>query len=115
VGVDVSRARGLSAAELAPPASILRWILSGEFLRGPPMVSLLMRAATVSTDRELAAAREATDLLIMPQVEHIPIGDWRSFAPAARAGYEATVEGLQKAGPVTELRRKKQSQAGPTG
>ena len=77
VGVDVSRSRGLTAAEIAPPVSTLRWILSGDFLRGPPIVSLLMRAATVSTDRELSTARESAEFLAMPRVENIEIRDWQ--------------------------------------
>jgi NTE family protein len=104
VGVDVSRARGLTAEDMQPPKSLLRWILSGDFLRGPPMVSLLMRAATVSSDRELAAAREAAELLILPQVEHIEIRNWKAFDEAAQAGYDATVQALKGVGPVTELR-----------
>jgi NTE family protein len=65
-----------------------------------------MRAATVTTSREQAAAREATDLLILPKVEDIEIRDWKAFEPAVRAGYEATVLALKEAGPVTEIRRK---------
>jgi NTE family protein len=106
VGVDVSRSRGLTAADMKPPPSILRWLLSGDFLKGPPIVSLLMRAATVSTERELAAAREATDLLIQPKVDAIEIRDWKAFEPAVQAGYDAAVLALKEAGPVTEVRRK---------
>ena len=111
VGVDVSRSRGLTKDEIAPPASIMRWIFSGEFLRGPPIVSVLMRSATVSTDRDIAAGREATDVLILPRVEHIEIRDWKAFDPAVAAGYEAAVEALKLAGgPVAELRRRKLAQ-----
>jgi NTE family protein len=111
VGVDVSRSRGLTAEDIEPPASILHWITSGEFLRGPPIVSILMRAATISTDRELTAAREATELLILPQVEQIEIRDWKAFDPAVEAGYQAAVAALRDCGPVTELRHKKLAEA----
>jgi NTE family protein len=114
VGVDVSRSRGLTKDDIAAPTSILRWVLSGDFLRGPPIVSLLMRAATVSTERELSAARDATDLLIMPRVEHIEIRDWKAFEPAVEAGYAAAMEALKGSGPVTELRRNKMAQAAAT-
>ena len=108
VGVDVSRSRGLTAEEIAPPASTLRWILSGDFMMGPPIVSLLMRAATVSTDRELASAREATEVLVMPKVEDIEIRDWKNgYEPAVAAGYAAASAALKGSPPVAELRRLK--------
>jgi NTE family protein len=106
IGVDVSRARGLNAGDIVPPPSIWRWILSGEWLRGPPIVSLLMRAATVSTERDLQAAREATDVLIIPRLDRIEIRDWRAFEPAVEAGYAATKAALAKLDrPVTHLRQ----------
>ena len=113
VGVDVSRSRGLTAAEIAPPVSTLRWILSGDFLRGPPIVSLLMRAATVSTDRELSTARESAEVLAMPRVENIEIRDWKhGYEPAVAEGYAAMAAALKgAAAPVAELRRLKMMQA----
>ena len=81
--------------------------MSGEWRKGPPIVALLMRAATVTTGRDLAAAREATDVLITPKLEGIDIRDWRAFDPAVKAGYVAAsfaLEGLHMA--VTELRRR---------
>ena len=113
VGVDVSRSRGLTASEIAPPASTLRWLLSGDFLKGPPIVSLLMRAATVSTDGELASAREAAEVLVMPRVEDIELRDWKhSYDPAVAAGHAAMAAALKEAAaPVPELRRLKIMQA----
>lgn len=108
VGVDVTRGRNLTADDVARPSSVWRWILSGEWRKGPPIVGLLMRAATVSTGRDLIAAREATDLLILPKVDGVDIRDWKAFEPAVDAGYAATLAALDKLErPVTELRRKK--------
>ena len=107
VGVDVTRGRNLSADDVARPSSVWRWILSGEWRKGPPIVGLLMRAATVSTGRDLAAAREATDVLVLPRVDGVDIRDWKAFEPAVEAGHAATVAVLDKLEhPVTELRRK---------
>jgi NTE family protein len=113
VGVDVSRSRGLTASEIAPPPSTLRWLLYGEFMKGPPIVSLLMRAATVSTDNELAEAREQAEVLVMPRVEDIELRDWKhSYEPAVAAGYAAMAAALEAApGPVPDLRRLKIAQA----
>jgi NTE family protein len=71
-------------------------------------VSLLMRTATVSTGRDLAAAREATDVLIQPDVSKIEIRDWGAYDEAVEAGYRATLAALDKtAQPVPALRRRR--------
>jgi NTE family protein len=107
VGVDVSRGRSITADDVARPESVWRWIRSGQWRKGPPIVSLLMRAATVSTGRDLEAAREATDVLITPDLTGVEIRDWSAFEPAVEAGYRATIEALDQLDrPVTELRRR---------
>ncbi len=106
IGVDVTRGRSITADDVRPQ-TIWRWILSGDWRRGPPIVSLLMRAATVSTGRDMAASREATDLLITPSVEGVEIRNWRAFEPAVESGYRATKEALaQLKRPITDLRRR---------
>jgi NTE family protein len=66
-----------------------------------------MRAATVTTGRDLAASREATDVLITPKLEGIDIRDWRAYDPAVEAGYAATISALDALErPVQELRRR---------
>ncbi len=105
VGVDVSVSRGLTAKDMKLPGSLWSWLLSGDWRKGPPIVSLLMRAATVSTQRDLIAAHEVTDLLIAPKLEGVEIRDWKAYEPAVEAGYKATVAALEKLDrPVTELR-----------
>jgi NTE family protein len=107
VGIDVTRGRSITADDVARPASVWRWILSGQWRKGPPIVSLLMRAATVSSGRDLAASREATDVLVTPDVTGVEIRDWAAYDPAVEAGYHAMIEALDKLGrPVTELRRR---------
>ncbi|WP_308238213.1 patatin-like phospholipase family protein [Phenylobacterium sp. J367] len=107
VGVDVTGARSITADDVARPSSIWRWIWSGQWRRGPPIVSLLMRAATVSTGRDLAASRAAADVLVQPDVSRVEIRDWSAYAPGVKAGYTAMVEALDKLDrPVQELRRR---------
>lgn len=107
IGIDVSRGRSITAADVARPSSVWRWILSGEWRKGPPIVSLLMRAATVSTGRDLAAARDATDVLVTPELAGVEIRDWAAFEPAVAGGYKAMIEALDKLSvPVTDLRRR---------
>lgn len=106
VGVDVTRGRSITSDDVRSE-SVWRWILSGDWRRGPPIVSLLMRAATVSSGRDIAASREATDLLILPTVEGVEIRNWKAFEPAVESGYKAAKEALGKlAKPVTDLRRR---------
>jgi NTE family protein len=107
VGVDVSGERNITADDVARPESAWRWIRSGQWRKGPPIVSLLMRAATVSSGRDLAAAREATDVLIQPRTGDIEIRDWSAYAPAVAEGYRATIEALDRLDrPVQDLRRR---------
>lgn len=110
VGVDVTRGRSIGADDVARPASAWRWILSGEWRKGPPIVALLMRTATVSTGREITASRQASDLLILPDVAGVDLRDWRAFVPTVAIGYRAAcaaLDGLKV--PVTELRRRKRA------
>jgi NTE family protein len=107
VGVDVTRGRSITSADIVAPPSLWSWIFSGEWRKGPPIVALLMRAATVTTGRDLAAAREATDVLITPKLEGIDIRDWRAFEPAVKAGYVAAgfaLDGVHR--PITDLRKR---------
>ncbi len=107
VGVDVSTARSITAKDVARPSSVWRWIRSGQWRLGPPIVSLLMRTATVSTGRDLAAARDATDVLVQPDVSKIEIRDWKAYDEAVEAGYRATLEALDRVKrPVPHLRRR---------
>ncbi len=107
VGVDVTRGRSITSDDVYRPPSIWSWIASGDWRKGPPIVALLMRAATVTTGRDLAASREASDVLITPKLEGIDIRDWRAFEPAVKAGYVAaslTLDALNR--PVAGLRRR---------
>jgi NTE family protein len=107
IGVDVTLGRNITAAQVARPESIWRWILSGQWRNGPPIVSLLLRAGTVSTARDLAAAREATDVLVTPRMDNVEIRDWDAYEPAVAAGELATQQALAKlTRPVADLRRR---------
>jgi len=108
VGVDVTRGRSITAKDVFRPPSFWRWIWSGEWRRGPPIVGLLMRAATVTSGRDLAAAREASDVLITPKLEGVDIRNWQAYDPAVEAGYAAACavfDTLKR--PVTDLRRRR--------
>jgi NTE family protein len=108
VGVDVTQGRSITADDVARPASVWRWFWSGEWRKGPPIVSLLMRTATVSTSRDINAAREATDVLVLPDVSKVEIRDFAAYDPGVAEGYRATLEALDKLSqPVQTLRRRR--------
>ncbi len=108
IGSDVSQTRGVNAEQLENPPSWWRWIISGAWRQGPPIVSILMRAATLSTSAELAEARAQTDVLIMPRPDGIDIREWKAFEPTVQAGQRAAEEALAAIkGPVEALRRPK--------
>ncbi|HEV2533731.1 patatin-like phospholipase family protein [Phenylobacterium sp.] len=114
VGVDVTSGRSITADDVARPSSVWRWLWSGQWRKGPPIVSVLMRAATVSTGADHAASRAATDVLVLPDVADIEIRDWSAFAPAVAEGYRAMIEALDKLDrPVEDLRRRASLQDPP--
>jgi NTE family protein len=93
VGIDVTRAKGLTVDEVRRP-SFWPWLFSGAWRKGPPVVSVLMRSATIMTGRDIEAARLASDLYIAPDVGDVEIRDWRAFEPAVQAGYEGAAQAL---------------------
>ncbi|HEY5071416.1 MAG TPA: patatin-like phospholipase family protein [Caulobacteraceae bacterium] len=114
VGVDVTLGRSIDAHDVTV-ASLWRWLVAGDWRKGPPIVSLLMRAATMSGARDLAISRRACDVLIQPIVDDIEIRDWRAYGRAAAAGERAAAETLDRlAGDVVDLRRRsRRSLPGP--
>jgi NTE family protein len=106
VGIDVTRGRSIEASDLTGPTSIMRWLASGGWRNGAPIVSVLMRSATVTAYHQMAAAHELTDLLIQPQLDDIEIRDWKAYDPAVAEGRRAALSALAALpGPVADLRR----------
>ncbi|KPF81081.1 cyclic nucleotide-binding protein [Brevundimonas sp. AAP58] len=95
IGVDMSQARGVDPHALENPPSWWRWIASGAWKKGPPIVSILMRSATITTDAEMDDTRAEADLLILPMPEGSDIRDWKVYDPVVEAGRRATVEALE--------------------
>ncbi len=108
IGVDVAVAKALTPEDVKAPASLLRWFLSGEWRKGPPVVSVLMRSATVSSARDQSSIRDACDLLVIPKVEGVELRDWKAFVPAVESGHAAmtaTLRGLDQ--PLIDLCRRR--------
>ncbi len=90
IGVDVASAVGLKAGDLRLRPSGWRWFASGAWLRGPPIVSVLIRSATLPSVASMALTRD--DLFVIaPEVEDIGLQDWKTYDTAVAAGYEAAM------------------------
>ena len=76
------------------------------------LAAILAISQKMNSERDLGAlldliAREATDVLILPEVDNIEIRNWKGFEPAVEAGYRAANEVLDKlTHPVIDLRRR---------
>lgn len=95
LGIDVSQVRGLDAAEFVEPPGFFSWIMKHGIHNAPPIASLLMRTATLSTSN-LDARRSDADILILPEMDDIDLRDWKAFDRATEAGYTATVKALDQ-------------------
>lgn len=114
IGVDMSQARGVDPHALENPPSWWRWIASGAWKKGPPIVSILMRSATITTDAEMDDTRAEADLLILPMPEGSDIRDWKVYDPVVEAGRKAAVEALEAMeAPLARCRRRPVADAAP--
>lgn len=105
VGVDMSQTRGVDPETLQNPPSWWKWVLSGAWKRGPPIVSVLMRSATLSTDAEMEQARAQADVLVLPDPGGADIRDWKVYDQPVAAGYDAMRAALADLPcPVSDLR-----------
>lgn len=110
VGSDMSQTRGVDAAGLENPPSWWKWLASGAWKSGPPIVSILMRSATITTDAELERSRTETDVLILPQPTGTDIRDWKVYEPVVAAGHAAAMSALETLdGPIATIRKRRGS------
>lgn len=114
IGSDMSQVRGVDPTALENPPSWWRWIASGAWRNGPPIVSVLMRSATITTDTELQRSRAETDLLILPNPGATDIRDWKIYEPVVEAGRTAALAALADLdGPVETLRQRRAAALAP--
>jgi NTE family protein len=101
IGVDVAAAsRGLKADDLKLKTSFWRWLTSGAWRKGPPIVSVLIRSATLPSDAAEAAARDGLALEIQPNVDGVGLQDWKAYAPAVESGYQAAMAMAETLSPL---------------
>ena len=101
VAVDVARDRAVGP-ELVTAYRAEPWYR--RFLR-PPIVSILMRSATVSGEEQERRQAENADLFIAPPLGDIEIRDWNAFDEAIEIGYEHAAAALADFKPRPSRRR----------
>jgi NTE family protein len=70
------------------------------FLRGvPPIVDLLVRAATVNSDALARTVRARASILFQPPLATVNLLDWQACDRAVDIGYRHAVEKLAQADP----------------
>lgn len=92
IGIDVAEEGTISADDFRDPPSFFRWVSRHGLKSAPPIVSLLMRAATAR--REIAATAHPADIMIAPVIPGVELRDWKKYDSAVAAGYEATKQTL---------------------
>jgi NTE family protein len=103
VGVDIDTGGALAAgAGVEEPWSAWQFFRRlvwnrNETLPIPSIVRILLRSALVASTSRAAEDRAASEMLIVPPMNHIDLLDWTSFDAAIALGYRTTMEGLEKA------------------
>ncbi|HXI87123.1 MAG TPA: patatin-like phospholipase family protein, partial [Parvularculaceae bacterium] len=93
VGVDVALRGSIRPEDFIDPPSFFKWVFTNGFRSAPPIVALLMRAAT-AREEPMGKAHPA-DILVTPTIEGVDLRDWKRFEPAVAAGYAATKAALE--------------------
>ncbi len=94
IGVDVAREGTISPDAFADPPHFLRWVWRHGFRSAPPIVSLLMRAAT--SRQELRPKDSPADILVTPDVAGVELRDWKEYDRAVIDGYASTLGALDR-------------------
>lgn len=90
IAVNVATAEGLKPTDLLLEPSGWRWLTSGAWHRGPPIVAILIRSVTVPSLIAATSFREEL-VEITPKIEGVGLQDWKAYDKAVAAGYRAAM------------------------
>jgi NTE family protein len=96
IAVDVASDPALVSFEECNRAHAWRFL--GRRRKFPPIVAVLLRAATVSGDSLTKMAHAQADILFKPPLENIDLLDWQACDQAIETGYRHAVEKLEQLG-----------------
>ncbi len=104
IGIDVAQRGTISPQDFVDPPNFFAWVFNNGFKTAPPIVSLLMRAATAR--EETMHITHPADILITPDVPGVELRDWKHYDIAVADGYQATMKALDahwsNLGPIVE-------------
>ena len=95
IGVNVSTNRALEDVSECLETGSPWWKIGQGGSDAPGIVSLLMRAGTVSSEAQTRAHRDQVDLLLEPPAEGVDLLDWGAFDRAVELGYAYTMRALE--------------------
>jgi NTE family protein len=72
------------------------WRFLGRRRKFPPIVAVLLRAATISGDSLTKMAHAQADILFKPPLENVDLLDWQACDQAIETGYRHAVEKLEQ-------------------
>ncbi|WDI30500.1 patatin-like phospholipase family protein [Hyphococcus flavus] len=93
IGVDVAREGVINVDDFRNPSGFFSWMMEHGWSEAPPIVSLLMRAATAR--RERFDPPRPADIMIAPQAPGVELRDWKKFEAAVSDGYEAAQKAIE--------------------
>jgi NTE family protein len=96
IAVDVASDPALVSFEECNRAHAWRFL--GRRRKVPPIVAVLLRAATVSGDSLTKMAHAQADVLFKPPLESVDLLDWQACDQAIETGYRHAVEKLEQLG-----------------
>ncbi|MQA64658.1 MAG: cyclic nucleotide-binding domain-containing protein [Alphaproteobacteria bacterium] len=97
VGVDVGNNRPFDPVPDDFDRKSLLWFWRNRHRKIPGIISLLMRAGTISGDMRAREAVRHLSLFVEPVMPEVGLRDWKSFQFAIDAGYEAASRALENA------------------
>lgn len=98
IGVDVAREGAIDVDAFRDPPGFFSWIAGHGLSEAPPIVSLLMRAATAR--RERFERPRPADIMIAPEVPGVELRDWKEYEPAVADGYASAKAAIEENWPA---------------
>ena len=94
IGVDVAREGVIDIEAFRDPPGFFSWVANHGFGAAPPIISLLMRAATAR--RVSFDAPRPADIMIAPPVPEVELRDWKKYESAVADGYKTAKEAIEQ-------------------
>ncbi len=97
IGVDVANYRPFGAVPADYDRKSLFWLWRNRHRKIPGIVSLLLRAGTISGDMKARDSVRHLALYVDPKMPEVGLHDWKSFDRAVEIGYEDACATLEQA------------------